>query len=128
VTRSGPGSAFGGGGELAYWRNFGGTFVYTGADIGLSDRTAYVELQISREFGEWPARQVLLGASLGPGIFLRADEKSNRPILGQATLWGTFRFKPSNIPSMIFPFFRLEVSSLGTSLQGGLMLKVAVFR
>jgi hypothetical protein len=128
LIRSGRGTGLGGGGELAYWRRFEGSFVYSGADIGVSDRSAYLELQVSREFGEWPARQFMVGAAIGPGIRLRTDDKAQRPVLGQATLWSTFRFKPSNIPSMLFPFFRVEVASEGTSFQGGLMLKVAIFR
>ena len=128
LVRTGHDVDFGGGGELAYWRRFHGTVVYGGGDIGVSDRSAYVELQVSREFEEWPmARQVIVGAGLGPGIRLRADENGQRPILGQATLWGTFRFEPSKIPSLLFPFIRIEMSSAGTSLQGGLMLKVGIW-
>jgi hypothetical protein len=128
IARSGSGARLGGGGELAYWRRFEDSFVYSGADIGVTDAIAYAELQISREFGEWPGRQILLGAALGPGMRWKTDQSGQRPILGQTTIWGTFRFKPSNIPSMVFPFIRVEVSSAGTSLQGGLMLKVPIWR
>jgi hypothetical protein len=128
LARTGHGNDFGGGGELAYWRRVHGTVVYGGADIGVSDRSAYAELQVSREFGEWPsARQVIVGVGLGPGIRLRADENGQRPLFGQATLWGTFRFEPSKLPSPLFPFIRVEVSSAGTSWQGGLMLKVGLW-
>jgi hypothetical protein len=118
IVRSGDSRPVGGGGELNYWRllPFWGA-AYGGVDLGATDRGAYGELQLGDELGEWPNRQILAGIGVGGGI--RWHDQPDRAF-AQATLWANLRFRPSNIPSFIFPFFRVEWHG-SPSFQGGLM-------
>ena len=93
-------------------------------DLGATDRTAYAEAELGKEFGSWPQRQLLAGLAVGGG---RTWRDQPAPWFAQATLWINLRFKPSNIPSFIFPFFRFEWRE-PLSFQGGLMVHLPFTR
>jgi hypothetical protein len=125
VARSGDSRPVGGGGELNYWRLlpwWGAS--YGGVDLGATDRGAYGELQLGQVLGDWPSRQILAGLGLGGG--LRWHDQPERAF-AQATLWVNLRFRPSNIPSFIFPFLRCEWRG-SPSFQGGLMFHLPFTR
>ena len=121
LARTGDARFIGGGGELNYWHLMGGA-AYGGFDLGATDRGAYGELQLGDQLGSWPSRQILAGVGVGGGA--RWHDQPNR-LFAQATIWANLRFKPSNIPSFIFPFFRFEWQK-SASFQGGLMLHLPI--
>jgi len=125
LGRSGDSRPVGGGGEINYWQALPfNAAAYAGADLGATDRAAYAEVELGNEFGSWPHRQILAGVGLGGGVTWR--DQPNR-WFAQATIWANLRFKPSNIPSFVFPFFRFEWSE-PLSFQGGLMIHLPITR